>query len=257
MKIATWNVNSIRVRKDGVLDWLEAHEPDALCVQETKVVDQAFPEDDFADIHYEAVYFGQKTYNGVAIFSQDDAEDVVKGFEPPGQESEKRLIAATVGGVRIINVYVPNGQAYNSPKFQYKLRWLDDLRDFVRGELQKHEQLVLCGDFNIAPQDDDVWNIKEFTSGLFISPEERAKLDALKDCGLSDALKHLHPQGGQFTWWDYRSNGYAKNLGMRIDHILVSQPVLDRTKSVTIHKSVRGSTTPSDHVPVMIELEDA
>ena len=254
MKIATWNVNSIRAREDVVLDWLEANEPDVLCVQETKVTDQEFPEDGFADLHYEMAYFGQRTYNGVAIFGLEDLKDVVRGLPGDGPDAEKRLIAATVDGVRVINVYVPNGQQLGSEKYKYKLAWLDKLQTFVAQELKKHDQLVLCGDFNIAPTDDDVWDLAAMESGLFISDAERAKLKALLDCGLQDSLKQVSPAKRQFTWWDYRGNGYAKNMGMRIDHLLVTPKVIERAQAVKIHKRVRGGPSPSDHVPVVLEL---
>ena len=254
VKIATFNVNSLRAREDIVLDWLEHEDPDVLCIQETKLTDQEFPEDGFGDLDYDVVYHGQPAYNGVAIVSHEAAEDVVRGF---GEEDDRRFIAATVEGIRVVCVYVPNGESYGADKYHYKLRWLAELEEVLKKELAAHESLVLCGDFNIAPRTEDVHDAETREQNeIFMSPEERAAFARLLDLGLTDAFAHLHPDAERpYTWWHYRGGSWERNRGLRIDHHLVTKAVLDRTKSVTIHRAMRGGESPSDHVPVVLEID--
>lgn len=254
MKIVTWNVNSLRAREDLVLDWIEAHEPDIVCMQETKVTDQEFPEDLFGDLDYDVEYFGQQTYNGVAIAAREELRDVVKGFPDAEPDDDRRLIAATIDGIRVVNIYLPNGQRYGSDKYRFKLDWMDRLQAFVESGPGPDTPVVLLGDFNIAPRDADVH--VEYGTGeqLFISEAERSRLRRLLDWGLHDSLTHFDDAGGQFTWWDYRGAGFEKNLGMRIDHILVTKPLLDRAVSVTIDREARAADGPSDHAPVTLTV---
>ncbi len=258
MKIATWNVNSIRARENGVLDWAEVHEPDVLLMQETKISDQEFPEEGLGDLDYDVVFFGQPTYNGVAIAARESIEDVVRGLPgDEGDEAERRLIAATVRGIRLICVYVPNGRQVGSPSFRFKLEWLDRLQAFLEETVSPNQPVVLAGDFNIAPTDDDVWDPERFKNTLFCTEDERGRFRRLLAFGLTDTLQHLHPGPRQFTWWDYRAGAYQKNRGLRIDHILASASVVARAQSVAIDREVRSALDPSDHVPVMLSLKDA
>lgn len=252
MKIATWNVNSIRARGDVVLDWVEANDPDVLCMQETKIIDQEFPEDEFGDLDYDVAFYGQPTYNGVAIAAREEPEEVVKGLPGDGEEDERRLISAVVEGVRIICVYVPNGRQVGSDTFAFKLEWLDRLHAFIDEISSPNDPVVLCGDFNIAPRDGDLWN-PQMKGGLFSTEEERGRFQRLLDWGFTDMVHHLDPSPKQFTWWDYRAGGWQKNQGLRIDHILATEPLVERTTRVTIDRAVRGEHNPSDHVPVILE----
>lgn len=254
MKIATWNVNSLRARIDLVLNWVEAHEPDILCLQETKCTDQEFPEDEFGDLEYDVEYFGQQSYNGVAIAAREPITDVVKGFPNSSPQDDKRLIAATVEGIRVVNIYLPNGQTYMGDKYHFKLNWMDELQQFMEAGPATSQPLILLGDFNIAPRDMDVF--PEYGAGeqLFMSSAERDRLNKLRSLGLTDTLEHFHGEERQFTWWDYRGAGFQKDKGMRIDHILVSDPILDRAKSCTVDRKARAEMQPSDHAPVVLEF---
>lgn len=255
MKIASWNVNSLRAREDQVLDWLESNRPDVLCMQELKMVDQEFPTDAFGDLGYDVAFFGQRAYNGVAIASRDDLVDVVRGFPGDSPDAERRLLAATIGGIRIIDIYLPNGQELGSPKYEYKLRWLEQLLDFLRAGPGPDTPLLVCGDYNIAPLDLDIWD-GNARDGLFVSPPERQGFQRLLDWGLVDAFRHFHPsEPKQYTWWDYRAGGFERNKGMRIDHFLITRSLLARAKGVTIDRKLRANEQPSDHVPIVLELE--
>lgn len=254
VKIVTWNVNSLRAREDLVLDWMEEHDPDVVCMQETKLTDQEFPEDAFGDLDYDVVFCGQRAYNGVAIASHEVPADVEVGLPGDDKKSEKRLIAANVEGIRLVNVYVPNGKAIGSDKYEYKLKWLDRLVEYIT-EHDPTQPLVLCGDFNLCPEDRDAFDADERGEGLFCSPKERDRFRRLLDWGLTDAYRHFHPEpDNAYTWWDYRAGGWEKDHGMRIDHLLVTRPVLERATDVTIDKMMRGAEGPSDHVPVTLHL---
>ncbi len=253
MKIATWNVNSLRVRLPQVLDWLAANAPDVLCVQETKVVDEQFPAGELRAAGYTAAYSGQKTYNGVAILARLPIADVATQLPGAGDE-QKRFLAATVAGVRVINVYVPNGESVESEKYQYKLHWLAALRAAVERELAAHPRLVLVGDYNIAPEDRDVHDPKLWAGQVLCSDAERAAFRVLLDTGLKDAFRLFEQPERSFSWWDYRMQGFRRNLGLRIDHILVSPVLTPACRACTIDVAPRANERPSDHAPVVAEL---
>jgi exodeoxyribonuclease-3 len=256
MRIATWNVNSVRVRLPQVLDWLAQHAPDVLCIQETKVVDADFPAAEFQAAGYHAVYAGQKAYNGVATLSREPASAVVT--ELPGFNSEqKRLLAATVAGLRLINVYVPNGESVDSEKYTYKLAWLRALRQFIARELAEHPDLVMLGDFNIAPEPRDVHDPKAWDGHVLFSEPERAALRELVGTGLADVFRAFPQPAASFTWWDYRQGGFRRNHGLRIDHILASAPVAARCRACMIDTAPRALERPSDHAPVIAEFDAA
>lgn len=253
MKLATWNVNSLAVRLPQVLDWLAAHPVDALVLQETKLTDDKFPTLDIGAAGYQVQWFGQKTYNGVALISREPALEVVKNI--PGLADEQaRVIAGTVAGVRCIGAYFPNGQAPDSDKFVYKMGWLDGLRAWVADELKRHDKLVLMGDFNIAPEDRDVYDPVAWAGQIHCTPEERAHFQGLLDLGLVDAFRLFEQAPKSWSWWDYRNLAFRKNQGLRIDHILVSQALKSGVKSCVIDKLPRKNERPSDHAPVVVEL---
>ena len=253
MKLATWNVNSLAVRLPQVLDWLSAHQPDALCLQETKLTDDKFPHAELNAAGYAAQWFGQKTYNGVALLTRGVATDIVKNI--PGHADEQaRVITATVDGVRVIGAYVPNGQAVDSDKFQYKLGWLEALQSWITDELLRHPALVLMGDFNIAPEDRDVHDPALWAGKVLCTPEERAHFQRLVALGLHDAFRLFEQPPKSWSWWDYRNLAFRKNQGLRIDHILVSTALASRVTACSIDKMPRKNERPSDHAPVMVEL---
>ena len=252
MKIATWNVNSLKVRLPHVLDWLAANRPDVLCLQELKLEDKSFPVAELEAAGYQAAFSGQKTYNGVAILSRSALADI--GYGIPGFDDEqKRVLAATVNGVRVICGYFPNGQAVGSEKFAYKLRWLAALTEWLREELKAHQRLVLTGDFNIAPEDRDAH--PDWTDEIHVSPAERAAFAALTGLGLADAYRLFPQDDKSFSWWDYRMGAFRRNFGLRIDHILLSPALRDVCCACTIDQTPRKLERPSDHAPVIAELE--
>jgi exodeoxyribonuclease-3 len=255
MKIASWNVNSLNVRLPHLLEWLKIGNPDVLVLQETKLEDHKFPQAEIEAAGYRVAFDGQKTYNGVAILSRQDILDVQKGI-PGFADEQKRALAATVGGVRIIDLYVVNGQAVGSEKYDYKLRWLEAVTDWVRDELTRHPQLVVLGDFNIAPDECDVhdaalWN----HDSILTSTAERAALKRLLALGLHDSFRLHSDEAGHFSWWDYRKGGFRRNLGLRIDLVLVSEALKARTKASGIEREPRTWERPSDHAPVWIDIE--
>ena len=255
MKIATWNVNSLKVRLPHALDWLAANKPDALCLQELKLEDKAFPVTELEAAGYHAVFIGQKTYNGVAILSPQQIDEATVVRNIPGFEDEqKRIIAATLSGVRVVCGYFPNGQAVGSDKFEYKLRWLAALTDWLREELKTHERLVLAGDFNIAPEDRDSHDPVGLAETIHHTSEERHHFQALLGLGLADAFRLFEQPDKSFSWWDYRMLGYQKNRGLRIDHILVSGPLRAKVTACGIDRVPRKWPKPSDHAPVTLEL---
>lgn len=253
MKIATWNVNSIRARLDQVLDWVETHDPDIVCLQETKVTDQEFPEDEFGDLGYDVVYTGQRSYNGVAIAAKDELQSVVAQLPGDDSDEQRRMIAATIDGIRIISVYVPNGKTVGAPEYHFKLKWLGRLRKFLDNTASPSDSIVICGDFNICPEDFDAYD-ERLADSLFMTRDERAAYDNVTKFGLTDAYRHVKPHAKKFTWWDYRDAGFEKNAGLRIDHFLVSQPVLDRVTEVVIDTEERATHNASDHAPVELTL---
>jgi exodeoxyribonuclease III len=257
VKIATWNVNSIRARENIVLDWVEANDPDVLMMQETKIPDQEFPEDGFGDLDYDVVFHGQPTYNGVAIASHHEITDVVRGMPGDDELAERRLLAATIEGIRIFCVYVPNGRQIGSETFRYKLDWLDRFTLFVQANLRPDQPAVIAGDFNIAPGDADVWDVERYHGALFATEDERSRFRKLIEWGFVDMVAHTTKEPHQFTWWDYRAGNFQKNRGLRIDHVLATKPIVERTTGVSIHRDVRAGLDPSDHVPVMLSLDDA
>jgi len=251
MKIATWNVNSLKVRLPHVLDWLAANQPDVLCLQELKLEDASFPTAELEAAGYQSVCAGQKTYNGVALLARTPLTEVsrgIAGFDDP----QKRVIAATTGGVRVVCGYFPNGQAVGSEKFEYKLRWLAALTEWLRTELKDHERLVLAGDFNIAPEDRDAH--PDWKDDIHVSPPERAAFAALTGLGLVDAFRLFTQADKTFSWWDYRMGAFRRNFGLRIDHILLSPALRERCVACTIDTAPRRLERPSDHAPVIVEL---
>jgi len=254
MKFATWNVNSLAVRLPQLLDWLAANPVDALVLQETKLTDDKFPTMEIGAAGYQVQWFGQKTYNGVALISKTPASAVVKNI-PGFADEQARVIAGTVTGVRVVGGYFPNGQAPDSDKFQYKMGWLQALQDWLRQELQTHDKLVLMGDFNIAPEDRDVYDPVAWAGQIHCTPEERAHFQALLDLGLSDAFRLFEQPAKSWSWWDYRNLAFRKNQGLRIDHILVSAALKGAVKSCVIDKLPRKNERPSDHAPVLVEIE--
>lgn len=253
MKLATWNVNSLNVRLPHLLGWLAEAQPDVVALQELKLVDEVFPHEALAQAGYQAVSNGQKTYNGVALLARaplvlEDVSRDLPGFDDP----QKRVIAATIGGLRVISVYVVNGQAVGSEKYEYKLRFLAALRDYLHDELASHPRLAVLGDYNIAPTPEDTHDPATWEGNILCSPPERAALQALLDLGLADAYTQPFLPDGRFTWWDYRAAGFRRNLGLRIDHLLLSAPLTAR--SWKVDTAPRRLERPSDHAPVLIEL---
>ena len=259
MQLATWNVNSLGVRLPQVLDWLATHPVDVLALQELKLTDDKFPLDAFTQAGYHAAWFGQKTYNGVALLARQPLAKVVKNI--PGFEDEQsRVICATVGegekAIRVVGAYFPNGQAPGSEKFAYKMRWLEALRAWVATELATHPRLVLMGDFNITFDDADVWDPEGLRETIHCTSAERQQLQALVDLGLHDAHRLFPQPPKSFSWWDYRMLGFQKNRGLRIDHILVSEVLKAQATACTIDRAPRKLKQPSDHAPVVLTLQD-
>ena len=253
MKLATWNVNSLAVRLPQVIDWLAAHQPDVLCIQETKLTDDKFPHAEFAAAGYLSEWFGQKTYNGVALLTRTPATDVVRNI-PGLDDSQARVISGTVQGVRVIGAYVPNGQSPDSDKFVYKMRWLAALREWIAVQAAIHPRLVLLGDYNIAPEDRDVHDPIAWAGQILCTPEERAHFRGLVELGLHDAFRLFEQPPKSWSWWDYRNLAFRRNQGLRIDHILVTEALRASVTSCVIDKLPRKNERPSDHAPVLAEL---
>jgi exodeoxyribonuclease-3 len=253
IKIATWNVNSLRVRMPHVLEWLEREQPDLLAVQETKTVDADFPATALAEVGYQAVYSGQKTYNGVALITRAAVADVVT--DPPQlDDPQRRILAGTCGNVRVINLYIPNGSEVGSDKYAYKLDWLGKIRAFIEDELTRYERLVVLGDFNIAPEDRDTHDPEAWRGKILCSEPERQAFQDFLWLGLSDAFRLFEQEEASFSWWDYRAAGFRRNLGLRIDHILVSPALRTECQTCRIDKEPRKLERPSDHAPVVAEF---
>ena len=253
MKLATWNVNSLRVRLPHLLEWLAQTKPDVVCLQETKLEDANFPLADIEAAGYRCLYVGQKTYNGVAILSRTPATDPTLGI-PGFADEQKRVVAATVDGVRVVCVYVPNGESVDSPKYDYKLAWLDALRIWLESEIARYPLLAVLGDFNVAPEERDVHDARLWEGKVLFSEPERAALRRLFDLGLIDSFRLFEQPEKSFSWWDYRMNQFKRNMGLRIDHILLSAALAQNAKASVIDKPVRAQERPSDHAPVITEV---
>ncbi|NYI66185.1 exodeoxyribonuclease III [Spelaeicoccus albus] len=261
MRIATWNVNSVRARAERIGAWLDRSDADVLAIQELKCKDSQFPEEVFSSRGYEVAFHGLNQWNGVAIASRVGLDDVVLGFaDVPGfgddDSVEARAISATCDGVRVYSLYVPNGRELDHPHYDYKLRWLDALRADVRGQLEAAEnlQLALCGDFNVAPEDDDVWDMAEFEGKTHVSEPERKAFRALLDAGLTDVVRPFTPGPGTYTFWDYQQLRFPKKQGMRIDFVLASDKLAGRVSDASIDRNERKGKGASDHAPVIVDI---
>lgn len=250
MKIATWNVNSLRVRLSHLLNWLAENQPDIVALQETKVTDDKFPQAEIAAAGYQVVFTGQKTFNGVTILSRIPAADVVLEV-PDLSDTQKRFLAATIGDIRIINLYVPNGESLASEKFQYKMAWLEQVKKYIAAQLQQHPNLIILGDFNIAPAAADVYAPDLWEGRVLCSEPERDMFQKILALGVKDTFRLLHQEAGHYSWWDYRAGSFWRNNGLRIDHILASESLSQRCSHCIIDKKPRKLPQPSDHTPVM------
>lgn len=255
MRIATWNVNSLKVRLPKLEEWLAYAKPDVVCLQETKVDDAAFPTMAFASLGYDAVSHGEGRWNGVAIVSRLGIDDVVDGFaDGEGDDSEARLLTATCGGVRVVTVYVPNGREVGHEQFFRKLGWLRRLRTHLDAVAEPSSDVVVCGDFNVAPEDRDVWDPTRCHGGTHVSPEERDALAHVREWGLLDTLRLEHEDDQLYTWWDYQAGAFHKHWGMRIDLLLASAPLAQRLQWVLIDRNARKGLKPSDHAPLIAQF---
>ena len=254
MKVASWNVNSIRVRVEQVAAWLQSHQPDVLCLQELKTVEEKFPREVFSALGYEAAIFGQKTYNGVAILSRFPMTDVARGFGDSADDAEARLVAATIDGVRIHSVYVPNGQTIFSDRYPHKLRWLARLRAHAEAR-DPQARWLLCGDFNVAPDERDLYNPAAFGNDVIFHSDVRQAYAELVAGGLTDTFRLHHPETGHFSWWDYRMLALAKNRGLRIDLILADAAMAACCTAASIDREARKGPQPSDHAPILAEFD--
>jgi len=254
VKIATWNVNSMNVRRDHVIEWLQAQQPDILVLQEIKQPTEKFPADAFSELGYHSLASGQKTYNGVAVVSKIEPMDPVTDL-PGIDDPQRRVLASTAGDIRIINLYVPNGSEVGSEKYTYKLGWLASLREFLQMELAEHDKIVVLGDFNIAPADEDVHDPEKWGDAILCSPLERQALSALTELGLVDVFRKFEQPEKTFSWWDYRAAGFRRNAGLRIDLILASEAMAERCTASYVDKEPRAWERPSDHAPVVAEFD--
>jgi len=254
MKIATWNVNSIRSRQERVERWLVQHAPDVLCLQETKVPDEVFPFESFRALGYEAAAHGQKGYNGVAILARHGFDDVIRGFADDTDESGARLVSVRVSGVSVYSVYVPNGQVVGSEAWDVKLRWFARLRALLDARHGPDDLVAVCGDFNVAPEERDVHSPEFWKNQVLFHPEARAALRRLCDFGLVDTFRLHHEAGGLYSWWDYRALGFPRNLGLRIDLVLASRALAARCTAASIDREARKGPSPSDHAPCIAEF---
>jgi len=254
MKIATWNVNSMNVREPHVVEWLQIHEPDVLVLQEIKQITEKFPAEALLELGYHSIASGQKTYNGVAVISKTAPVGPVYDF-PDLEDPQRRVLASTIGDVRVVDLYIPNGSEVGSEKYAYKLNWLKSLRNFLEAEMQQHENVVVLGDFNIAPADADVHNPEKWGEAILCSPPEREALSELINLGLTDVFRKFEHPEGTFSWWDYRAAGFRRNAGLRIDLILTSDAMTERCTASYVDKEPRAWERPSDHAPVVAEFD--
>lgn len=253
MKIASWNVNSLKVRLPQVLQWLESEKPDIIGLQETKLTDELFPRGEIEAAGYRVLFSGQKTYNGVALLSREEATDPITDL-PGLDDPQRRVLGATVNGVRFLNLYVPNGQEVGSDKYAYKLDWIEKLQAHVRAQLEIHENVVIVGDFNIAPEDRDVYDPAGWADSVLFSPPEREAFRRLLDAGLADAFRLFEQEEKIWSWWDYRMGAFRRDMGLRIDHILVSSALAKSCTACRIDRAPRTWERPSDHAPVVAEF---
>ncbi|MBD3278609.1 MAG: exodeoxyribonuclease III [Candidatus Aegiribacteria sp.] len=254
MKVATWNVNSIRAREDVVLRWMDLSSPDILCIQETKVQEELFPRNGFEKMGYTVSLNVQKTWNGVAVFSKNEPLKVSRGLPSGFLGDQKRLITVEFPNLTVVNVYVPNGGEVNLDKFQDKLKFLEELRDYTKN-LSNGKPLVLLGDFNVAPEEEDVYDAELLNGRVCFHPKERKRLRDILSSGLTDVYRSFHPNGKAYSWWDYRAAAFRRKMGMRLDLVLVNGPALEKAVSCEIDPEPRGWKKPSDHTPVILELE--
>jgi exodeoxyribonuclease-3 len=255
VRIATWNVNSLNARLARVEEWIDYARPDVLCMQETKLADAAFPALAFSALGYESVSHGEGRWNGVAVLSRVGLEDVATGFGGDVDEQGARLVAATCGGVRVHSVYVPNGREVGSEHYDAKLVWLDALRDLVTRTCDPADLVAVCGDFNVAPADRDVWDPTAFAGATHVTTPERDRIRALEQWGLVDAFRLCHGEDGLFTWWDYRAGNFHKHMGLRIDLVMVTPPLATKVTYALVDRNARKGKLPSDHAPVLVDLD--
>ena len=253
MRLAAWNINSLKIRLPQVVDWLSSARPDVLCLQETKIEDDTFPLAEIRSAGYQAIYSGQKTYNGVAILSKQHGKETVTAI-PEFNDAQKRVLAATIENVRVICVYAPNGQSVDSDKYRYKLEWFAAFNNWLKAELTRYPQLAVLGDLNIAPEDRDVYDPQAWEGNVLVSPKEREAFRELLNVGLKDSFRLFDQPEKSFSWWDYRLGAFRRNLGLRIDHILLSSALAPYCKSSTIDIKPRLAGRPSDHAPVLAEI---
>jgi len=254
MLIATWNVNSILARMSSVTRWLDLVKPDVLCMQETKCTDDKFPTLIFQERGYHCQLFGQQSYNGVAILTRDVCETGRRGYPDDDETAQSRLLTTTAGGISIVNVYVPNGQMVGSEKYAFKLAWMKRLREFFDAQYDRTTPVLLCGDFNVAPEERYVHDVRLWQGRILFSEQERAALQQIKDWGFTDAFRLHTEAGGNFSWWDYRAGAFRRNMGLRIDHIWISDPLVKRNVRTWIDMEPRTWEKPSDHAPVLAEF---
>jgi exodeoxyribonuclease-3 len=257
LRLATWNVNSLAARLPRIEEWIDYARPDVLCLQETKLADAAFPTSTFESLGYESAHHGDGRWNGVAILSRVGLSEVTSGLGSDDDEQGSRLVAAVCGGVRVHSVYVPNGRSLDSEQYTAKLNWLARLRTVLEETADPKKAVAVCGDFNVAPDDRDVWDVAAYEGSTHVSAPEREALARLEGWGLVDAFRRLYPEGGLFTWWDYRAGNFHKHKGMRIDLILVTETLARATSYALIDRNARKGQKPSDHSPVFIDVEGA
>ena len=254
LRLATWNVNSLRIRLPQVLQWLEAEQPDILALQETKLSDDNFPATEINTAGYQVSFSGQKAYNGVATISKESASNVVTNF-PGVTDPQRRVLKTDIGNIAVLNLYVPNGSEVGSNKYQYKLEWLSHLQKYTQTLLSQYQNIVLLGDFNIAPEDRDVHDPEAWAGKILVSKPERQAFQGLLEKKLVDCFRLFEQDEKSFSWWDYRAASFRRNLGMRIDHILASEPLAEKCVAARIDKTPRGFERPSDHTPVVADFD--